>query len=146
MSDYQTEWAQVEIFGHRQHWGRIFEVERFGAKMLRIDIPTDDPEVFEAVFYGGSSIFSLTPCTEEVCRAWAARQYYRRTQALISRLPPSIAEDFPYRDEDLDDDERQAIAAASQHPPNHPPHLVDESRHPFAAEATDETDGLASHG
>ena len=49
-------------------------------------------------------------------------------------------------DDDLDDDERQAIAAASQHPPNHPPHLVDESRHPFAAEATDETDGLASHG
>ena len=113
MSDYQTEWAQVEIFGHRQHWGRIFEVERFGAKMLRIDIPTDHPAVFDAVFYGGSSIFSVTPCTEEACRAWAARQYYRRTPAPTPRLPPPLAEDFPDRDEDLDDDERAALRATT---------------------------------
>ncbi|TIR88700.1 MAG: hypothetical protein E5X19_22515, partial [Mesorhizobium sp.] len=33
------EWMMVEIFGHRSHWGRGIEVERFGAKMLRIDVP-----------------------------------------------------------------------------------------------------------
>jgi hypothetical protein len=33
------EWMLVEIFGHRTHWGRGIEVERFGAKMLRIDVP-----------------------------------------------------------------------------------------------------------
>ena len=33
------EWAIVEIFGHRRHAGRTREEERFGAKMLRIDIP-----------------------------------------------------------------------------------------------------------
>ena len=32
-------WAQVEIFGHRRHYGRISEVERFGAKLLRVDVP-----------------------------------------------------------------------------------------------------------
>lgn len=33
------EWAIVEVFGHRRHAGRIREEERFGAKMLRIDVP-----------------------------------------------------------------------------------------------------------
>ncbi len=33
------EWAIVEIFGHRRHAGRAREEERFGAKMLRIDVP-----------------------------------------------------------------------------------------------------------
>lgn len=33
------EWAVVEVFGHRRHAGRTREEERFGAKMLRIDVP-----------------------------------------------------------------------------------------------------------
>jgi len=33
-------------------------------KMLRIDIPSDKPEIFSTVFYGGAAIFSMTPCTE----------------------------------------------------------------------------------
>ena len=33
------EWMLVEIMGHRTHWGRSREEERFGAKMLRIDVP-----------------------------------------------------------------------------------------------------------
>lgn len=72
------EWAMVEVFGHRSHAGRALEVERFGAKMLRIDVPKLVPEpVVEGKpfsysveswvthFYGGSSIFSYT-LTDEV--------------------------------------------------------------------------------
>ena len=33
------EWAIVEVFGHRRHAGRTREEERFGAKLLRVDIP-----------------------------------------------------------------------------------------------------------
>ncbi|TAM97288.1 MAG: hypothetical protein EPN45_19500 [Rhizobiaceae bacterium] len=69
------EWAIVEIFGHRRHAGRCREEERFGAKMLRVDVPTIPPErtLFDAAdakpeapivwtthFYGGASIFSYT--------------------------------------------------------------------------------------
>lgn len=57
------EWAIVEIMGHRKHYGRTREVERFGAKMLRVDIPKDgDPEKngWETVFYSGASIFSYS--------------------------------------------------------------------------------------
>jgi len=56
------EWAIVEIFGHRSHAGRIREEERFGAKMMRIDVPKDgDPAANGWVthLYGGASIFSL---------------------------------------------------------------------------------------
>lgn len=80
-----SEWARVEIFGHRIHFGRVTEADRFGAKMLRLDQPTADPEVFETLFYGGSSIFSLTPLTEAECRRLAERFApvpYRRASAL----------------------------------------------------------------
>lgn len=58
------EYAIVEVFGHRKHAGRIYEIERFGTKLLRIDIPKDGDFAmgFTTHFYGGPSIFSLTPC------------------------------------------------------------------------------------
>ncbi|MER8616034.1 hypothetical protein NKG99_04135 [Mesorhizobium sp. M1409] len=72
--DQPFEWMLVEIFGHRTHWGRGIEVERFGAKMLRIDVPqvewstpTEEKPAPEPIakawvthFYGGASIFSNT--------------------------------------------------------------------------------------
>jgi hypothetical protein len=57
------EWAIVEIFGHRSHAGRVREEERFGAKMLRIDVPKDgdaSANGWETHYYGGASIFSFT--------------------------------------------------------------------------------------
>ena len=61
------QWAIVEIFGHRRHAGRTREEERFGAKMLRIDIPVDgDPAAkgWTTHYYGGASIFSFSLCDE----------------------------------------------------------------------------------
>lgn len=61
------DWAIVEIMGHRRHAGRVREEERFGAKMLRVDVPTCNAAgiSWETRYYGGSSIFSYTPTTEE---------------------------------------------------------------------------------
>jgi len=62
------EWACVEIMGFRKHVGRVREEERFGAKMLRIDIPVKGDPIangWETHWYGGSSIFSLTLTDEE---------------------------------------------------------------------------------
>lgn len=59
-------WAILELMGHRRRAGRIAEVEMFGGKLLRIDIPTADGEVTE--FYGASSIYSLRPASEDVAR------------------------------------------------------------------------------
>lgn len=62
------EWAMVEIFGHRSHAGRAREEERFGSKMLRIDVPIKGDSVangWETHWYGGSSIFSYTLTDED---------------------------------------------------------------------------------
>lgn len=62
-TDDQLEYAIVEIMGHRRLAGRILEVERFGTKMLRIDVPKegDFAKGFVSQFYGGPSIFCVTP-------------------------------------------------------------------------------------
>jgi hypothetical protein len=87
-------WACVEIFGHRKHYGRVTEVEKFGAKMLRVDVPTlaaapllGEAEQFETFVYGGGAIFSLTPMTEEAARKWAEHER-PHAPSLLRRLPP----------------------------------------------------------
>lgn len=63
-----AQWARVEIFGHTCHYGRISEVERFGAKMLQIEIPVDGkPDGrWQTIHYAGSAVFSLSPSEEHV--------------------------------------------------------------------------------
>jgi|SRR5579883_2022307 len=108
-------WACVEIFGHRRHYGRIAEVERFGTKMLRIDVPSlreaptnGEPETFETFFYGGGSIFSLTPMTEEAARAYAERDRPRPfTPRSALPLPDEFGAEFDDEAEgpSIDDEE-----------------------------------------
>lgn len=72
-TDVQTgddgwEFAIVEIFGHRRHVGRVREEERFGTKMLRVDVPVKgEPEThgWKTHYYGGASIFSFSLTDEE---------------------------------------------------------------------------------
>jgi hypothetical protein len=99
------EWAHLEVYGHRSHWGRVSEVTRFGATVLRIDVPTTDPEVFETHFYGGGAIFSLTPCTEESARQWAERSRPRAYQAVALPAPVSDWEDDQEPDSTEGDDD-----------------------------------------
>jgi hypothetical protein len=66
------EWMLVEIMGHRSHWGRARQEERFGAQMLRIDVPVKgDPAThgWETHYYGGASIFSFTLTDEATAMA-----------------------------------------------------------------------------
>jgi hypothetical protein len=71
MSDEQVEsWAVVELLGHVTMAGRLTEEERFGSKMGRVDIPTNEGG-FTTVFFGGGSVYRITPCTEVIARAKA---------------------------------------------------------------------------
>jgi hypothetical protein len=63
-------WAVVEIMGHVRVAGRVTEQSLFGTVLLRVDIPSG--EGFMTRYFGGSSIYSLSPCTEGVARAVAA--------------------------------------------------------------------------
>lgn len=78
------EWAVVEVFGHRRHVGRIREEERFGAKLMRIDVPTkgDPAGPWVTHFYGGASIFSLT-MTDEASAMRANKPYEPPARAAL---------------------------------------------------------------
>lgn len=65
------QWAIVELMGHVRMSGRVTEVELFGHKIGRIDIPNDDG--FTTHFFGGGSLYRMTPTTEEIARAVASR-------------------------------------------------------------------------
>ncbi len=67
-SDFR-EWAIVELMGHVRVAGLVTEVERFGSKLGRIDIPNGNG--FTTQFFNGSSLYRLTPTTEEIARAIA---------------------------------------------------------------------------
>jgi hypothetical protein len=64
-------WAMLEVMGHRKRVGRVQEVEMYGGKMLRIDIPLEGGDVTE--FYSCASIYALRPLSEEVARDAAKR-------------------------------------------------------------------------
>ena len=108
------EWMLVEIMGHRTHWGRARQEERFGAKMLRIDVPKvvdfvrPDPEApavrldppridWVTHYYGGASIFSFTLTDEATVMArnkpWDAP----------SRLTLAAPETVDHDDDGFDD-------------------------------------------
>jgi len=113
------EWAIVEIFGHRKHAGRAREEERFGAKMLRIDVPTialiksegqptevGGVESWTTHWYGGASHFSFT-LTDEASVMRINRPYVpaKRYIAPPDRYDGDAAEDVSALDE-VDDDGR----------------------------------------
>ena len=76
-ADDGFEWCAVEVFGHRAHVGRAREEERFGSKMMRVDALTikGGVDTWETLYYGGGSIFSYRPVTEDVARKVAKRFY-----------------------------------------------------------------------
>lgn len=67
-------WAIVELLGHRRLGGWVSETEQFGAKLLRIDIPSSsEPEkIFATQLYSPKSLYGVTPCDETEARKVAA--------------------------------------------------------------------------
>ena len=63
-------WAILELMGHVRTGGRVTEEERFGVKMGRIDVPNAQGG-FTTVYFGGGSVYRMTPTTEEIARAVA---------------------------------------------------------------------------
>lgn len=64
------EWVIIEVFGHRRLAGKATEAAILGGALLRLDIPTKDGR-YITQFIGPSSIFSMTPTSEEVARTVA---------------------------------------------------------------------------
>ena len=67
MSDIEfKQWCIVELMGHVRVAGMVSEEQRFGSTVGRIDIPQGDTWVTQ--YFGGTSIYRVTPTTEEIAR------------------------------------------------------------------------------
>src|ERR1035437_1825880 len=103
MTDFTTGvWCSLEMMGHVQVFGIVTEEEHFGLKMGRIEIPVSELE-FKTQFFGGSSVYRLSPCTEELARRNAG---YRR---------PAISEWSGRRDDSDDDDQDECDDDVDDH-------------------------------
>lgn len=63
-----TEWCIVEMMGHRRIAGHVTERTIAGHGFLEVRIPSEPPMM---QLIQPSSIYALTPCTEETARAYA---------------------------------------------------------------------------
>jgi hypothetical protein len=84
MSDVAFEgWALVEQMGFRSSVAKVREVEQFGAKMLRLDVPFWDgnarlseraPDGYTTRFAGGPSLYQVSPLDEDLALNMARKQ------------------------------------------------------------------------
>lgn len=98
------EYAVVELMGHVRHVGRLTEVERFGTKMGRIDVPKGGKfeDGFTSVFFSGGSIYRVTPC--DLATVERANKPYEPAGRLTYQAPDDDDEI------DLDDSEERDLA------------------------------------
>lgn len=84
------EWAVVEVMGHQRFIGKVSEQVIAGTGFVRIDIPATDSNGPWTKLVGTSSIYAITPVSEELAREMASEA---RQQA-ISRyeLPSKLIE------------------------------------------------------
>ena len=69
-TDGFSEWAILELMGHRRLGGIVSQAEVGGIPFLRIDVYRSDATIFTQ-FYGKAAVYCLTPTTEEVAKAVA---------------------------------------------------------------------------
>jgi hypothetical protein len=86
-------WGILELMGHVKLAGFITEEEHFGGKVGRIDIPAEDGKAITQ-YFGGHTLYRLTPVSEEVARAFAERNRPRPVYVYELALPaPREADD-----------------------------------------------------
>lgn len=64
-----TGWAVVELLGRRRYAGHVSEVVQFGVAMGRLGVPETDAAPAQTIFFGGDSVYQLSPVSEEAARA-----------------------------------------------------------------------------
>lgn len=100
------QWAIVELMGHRRLGGMVTEVERFGTKMLRIDIPPaeEDGQTLTQ-FYSGSSLYGLTIVDEETARGIARANQQRPVEPWSARRMLQLQDNAARENDALELDE-----------------------------------------
>lgn len=96
-------WAILELMGHTKLAGFVSEETAFGVQLGRIDIPGSDGAMFTQ-YFGGGSVYRITPCQEEIARAFAAANRPRPIRPWELMLPKLEEPTDEWDGEDIDDD------------------------------------------
>jgi hypothetical protein len=107
-------WAIVELMGHVRLAGRVSEESHFGVALGRIDIPTAAGDSYTTQYFGGSSIYRITPTTEEIARSIAAHNQPKPVQSWELPKPAALT--------------AEQIEYAADHPSNDPEDQYDGDR------------------
>ena len=100
-------WAIVELMGHRKLAGLVSEETKFGTAMLRIDVPAIGDIAAFTQYYGGTSIYAMTPCSEQVARGVAAKIQARPVQVWdLAAVTSDPQARLSFRSIDEDDEDR----------------------------------------
>ncbi len=109
-------WAVLELMGHRRLAGFVREATLAGGSFLRIDVPKDpgpgedEPQWAATQFYPPSSVYCLTPCSEETARGVARKSQVEPVTEYDVKprpaLPARTVVDVEPDDEPEDDDGR----------------------------------------
>lgn len=63
-------WAVVELMGHQRIAGKISERTVAGTPMLQVDVPAVGEVPAYSRLLGGTAIYAINPCDEEVATQW----------------------------------------------------------------------------
>lgn len=69
-----SQWCILELMGHRRLAGLVTECQIAGHGFLRLDVPGESEDTWSvSQFYSPSSVYCMTPTTEQVGRSLATR-------------------------------------------------------------------------
>lgn len=88
MGDKFEQWCILEIMGHQTYAGVVSEQVIGGASFVRIDVPECDGVPAFSKCFGASSIYCITPVTEEVARLRA--KSLRQAPLSVYDLPADV--------------------------------------------------------
>lgn len=103
MTDKNELWAIVEVMGHARYAGRVSEYTELGVPLVRVEIPETQASPACEKLLGASSIFRITPCTEEAAKV-AAGQFRVEPLNLVA-LPSAVPGPPRFLEGDDEDDE-----------------------------------------
>lgn len=94
MENPEGQFAKVEMMGHRTLFGRVSEVERFGAKLMRIEPIFAGKLIADAeVLINGASLYCFTPLTAAQAFANAPDRSYLANETINLLIAPPPAGD-----------------------------------------------------
>lgn len=94
------QWAIVDVMGHQRYVGRVSEQVVAGQGFVRVDVPGTDTTAPWTKLIGTSSIYAITPVSEEIATAMAKRQ---AAPVQPFELTPRLTSQASMYDDDRDD-------------------------------------------